>query len=58
MDLTPNGRFVVGAAALLVAGFALAGIAGVQLRWEAGLGLLGAAVGLLLVASRRGRNGS
>lgn len=57
MDLTPNGRFVVGALALMVIGFGLAALAGTRLAPEAALPLIGGGATLLILASRRGRNG-
>lgn len=57
MDLTDNGRWVVGALALIVAGFALGNMSRLQLAPELAASMLGGAAVLLLIASRRGRNG-
>lgn len=54
MGLTSTGRYVIGAAALLVAGFALGSLSGVQLAVEPALGMLSGAVVLLLLATRQG----
>jgi hypothetical protein len=58
MDLTDNGRYVVGAMALLVAGFALGSLSEVRFTTESALAILAGAATMLFLASRRGRNGS
>lgn len=52
--MSEPGRYVVGAVALMAIGFALAALAGIRLGVEPGLGLLGGAVTLLLLATRNG----
>jgi len=52
--LSRTGRAVVGATALLVIGFALGSLAGLELRTEHALGILSGAGVLLLLAARNG----
>jgi len=58
VNLSPNGRYMVGTVALLVIGFALGSLSGVNLAVEPALAMLGGAATLLLLAARRGPNGS
>ena len=55
MDLTDNGRFVVGSLALIAFGFGLGSLTGPLMPTEGSLALVGGAATLLLLASRRSR---
>lgn len=55
MDLSPDGRLMVGTVALIVAGFALGAILRVGLTGEQALALLSAAGVLLLLVARRNK---
>ena len=57
MDLTDNGRYAIGAVALLVIGFALGSLTRITFGQEIAVALLGGAAAMLLISARRGRNG-